>query len=66
MNNDYQKIKSNYAAQISRNIKKAEKNNLTIDNQISPQTIIRYLFKSNKGKTLRVLKVKRMGYYFIY
>jgi hypothetical protein len=48
----YNQIKNNYSAQILRNIKKAEHNNLTIDSDISVQIIID-LFKANRGKKIK-------------
>jgi hypothetical protein len=57
LNDDYHKIKSNYAAQINRNIKKSEKFNLAIDHQISSHKIIE-LFKLNQGKKIRNFKNK--------
>lgn len=53
----YNELKANYAQQIIRNIKKASKHELSISNEIEPQTIIE-LFKSNKGKSLKKLKNK--------
>lgn len=53
----YQKLAENYTEQITRNIKKAQKNKLTADNQIEPQTVIE-LFKNNRGKSIKKIKTK--------
>lgn len=52
LNKGYENLKSNYALQIIRNLKKAEKNNLTVYSDIAPQTIID-LFKNNRGKSIK-------------
>lgn len=57
LNQDYQKIKANYSDQTTRNLKKALKNNLTVDYCISPEIIIE-LFKSNKGKSIKAFHNK--------
>lgn len=57
LSKSYDQIKSNYAQQINRNIKKAVKSELTISNEISPQIIID-LFKLNKEKSIKKLKSK--------
>lgn len=48
---NYDKIKSKYSKNLKRNIKKAQKNNLTISEQIKPEQIIQ-LFKDNKAKEI--------------
>ncbi len=57
LNKTYDELKGQYAEQIIRNIKKAQKNILTIDNKISPETIIN-IFKENKGKGIKNFKNK--------
>lgn len=54
---NYEKLRAAYSDQITRNIKKAIKSNLFIDNDISPQIVIN-LFKSNKGKSIKNFKKK--------
>ncbi len=55
LNKNYQELTQNYSEQITRNIKKAHKNNLKVDHDITPEGVIN-LFKSNKGKTIKKLK----------
>lgn len=57
LSKSYEELKSNYSEQTIRNIKKANKSNLTVDDEISSETIID-LFKSNKGKSIKGFKNK--------
>ncbi len=49
---EYVHLKENYSSNLKRNLKKAEKANLTIFENLKPDTVIQ-LFKANKGKTLK-------------
>jgi len=53
----YENLQNNYNEQIIRNIKKAVKNKLIIDNEITPQIVIE-LFKTNRGKKIKNFKKK--------
>ncbi len=55
LNMSYKDVEQNYKGDAKRNIKKAIKNNLTVENKIEPSLIIE-LFKKNKGAELRYLK----------
>ena len=55
LSKNYQELTKNYTQQILRNLKKAEKNNLSVHSDISVQNIID-LFKSTKGKTIKNFK----------
>lgn len=55
LNNNYEIIKSKYSENLKRNLKKAEKNNLKITENIKPEDIIN-LFRNNKGKEFLHLK----------
>lgn len=49
---DYSKIKASYSTNTKRNLKKAEKNGLTIMNGVKPEDIIE-LFQNNKGAEIK-------------
>lgn len=55
---DHEKIKTNYSKQIKRNIAKAEKNKLSIDNHISAAQVIA-LFRNDRGKTIKNFKKRQ-------
>jgi len=67
----YPKIRENYSENLSRNLKKAEKAELTISKNIRPDDIID-LFRANRGGELKhlrdadYLRLKRLVYTCIY
>ncbi|MCC6252438.1 MAG: hypothetical protein IT238_08260 [Bacteroidia bacterium] len=52
LNKPYQELRNNFSTQILRNIKNAQRSNLTIEYTNDVETIIT-LFRDNKGKTIR-------------
>jgi len=57
LDNTFENIRKHYRDDLHRNIRKAEKNNLHIENDLSTAEIIG-LFKSNKGRNLKTLSEK--------
>jgi len=55
LNTDYETLKANYSDNLHRNLKKAEKNSLSIFENVSPNDIIE-LFRNNKGREIKHLK----------
>ncbi|MBK7173024.1 MAG: hypothetical protein IPH84_07280 [Bacteroidales bacterium] len=51
----YEKLKSQYSENLSRNLKKAEKHDLTLVRSLKPEVIID-LFRLNKGSSIKALK----------
>lgn len=54
---NYEQLSQNYSSQIQRNIRTAQKCNITVDNNIPLETIIK-LFKESKGKQIKHFKSK--------
>ena len=48
---DYESLKKAYSKNLKRNINKAKRNELTINNNLKPETLIK-LFKQNKGSEI--------------
>jgi hypothetical protein len=69
--NSYENIAAKYSTNLKRNLKKAQKSNLSIVDNIKPEDIIQ-VFRSNKGKDISNLKdsdydlLRRMIYVMIY
>lgn len=57
LNKDYRQIFSGYNENTKRNLKKAEKENLTVTDSILPEEQI-LLFRRNQGKKIKELKTK--------
>lgn len=54
LSRSYENLQNEFKGDAKRNIKKAEKNQLTVTNEVSPQQVVD-LFKNNKGKELKGL-----------
>lgn len=55
LNQSYESLRKNYSKNTIRNIKKAEKNELTINNNVKPETLVSF-FKENIGKDLKFMQ----------
>jgi hypothetical protein len=49
---DYAAIRNGYSKNLKRNLKKAEKNNLKIINNVKPETVVE-MFSQNKGQVIK-------------
>lgn len=59
LNKNHEKIISGYNENTKRNLKKAQKENLSVTDDVSPETLIS-LFQENQGK--RVMEIKSKDY----
>lgn len=55
MNEEYEKLRKNYSTNLKRNIKKAEKHNLHLKNNVKPETVVSF-FKEHIGDHLGFMK----------
>lgn len=67
----YQKISLNYSTNLKRNLKKAQKENLSVSKNLKPEEIIK-MFRENRGRQIGHLteddymKLRRLAYMGIY
>ncbi|MEX0811796.1 MAG: hypothetical protein WD048_06240 [Chitinophagales bacterium] len=55
LQNDYESIRKNYSKNTLRNLKKAEKNQLRITNNVKPETLVSF-FKTHIGQNLDFMR----------